>query len=235
MNNIIQQIINSFNENELIFASKVYKEKLKDLVNEATYYKTLERMYKAKEINKLSKGIYYKPKITKYGLITPSDKDIISTFTNDKKGMIISYDMYNYYNLSTQISKNIILLSSNLDSDTKTIRNINIKKINLEFTDKVKQMISLLEVLENFNEIQDINYNYFISLASKIAKEYEESIFEKVNNELKYKKSTISFFHEILNFYNIENNLDKYLSILSKYKHLTMGEIYELTQEVGGF
>ncbi len=235
MNNIIQQIINSFNENELIFASKVYKEKLKDLVNEATYYKTLERMYKAKKINKLSKGIYYKPKITKYGLITPSEKDIISIFTNNKKGMIISYDMYNYYNLSTQISKNIILLSSNIDSETKTIRNINIKKINLAFTDKAKQMICLLEVLENFNEIQDINYNYFISLASKIAKEYEESIFEKVNNELKYKKSTISFFYEILNFYKIENNLDKYLSILSKYKHLTMGEIYQLTQEPRGF
>ena len=44
---------------------------------------------------------------------------------------------------------------------------------------------------------------------------------------MRYQKKTISFLRNILNHYGVENNLNKYLSALSEYKHPTMEEIYE--------
>ena len=46
----------------------------------------------------------------------------------------------------------------------------------------------------------------------------------------KYKKSTISFLSDVLNHFEVENNLDSYLSKLSKYNHMHMEDIYELIQ-----
>ena len=46
----------------------------------------------------------------------------------------------------------------------------------------------------------------------------------------KYKKSTIAFMREILNHYQIKNNLDEYLPSLSEYKYPRMEEIYEITR-----
>ncbi len=52
-------------------------------------------------------------------------------------------------------------------------------------------------------------------------------VFEQVLQKMRYQKKTISFCGYILNHYGVENNLNKYLSTLSEYKHPTMEEIYE--------
>ena len=51
--------------------------------------------------------------------------------------------------------------------------------------------------------------------------------FEKVIAVEKFKKSTIAFQREVLNYYGIRNCLDRHLSAMSKYKHPKMEEIYE--------
>ena len=58
--------------------------------------------------------------------------------------------------------------------------------------------------------------------------------FRKVISTISYKKSTIAFLQEILNFYGKENNLNMYLSNLSEYKYPKMEELYELAQTFGG-
>ena len=107
---IIRDELNKFYKNELLFASDLYKEKLYNKnVSETSYYKLLERMYENKEIEKLSKGIYYFPKTSKYGVIPISDNEIISEFTKKNKGMVVGYYLYNKLNLTTQISKKHII------------------------------------------------------------------------------------------------------------------------------
>ena len=62
MNNaeFIKSELNKYGQNEIIFASKLYKEVLfNKQVSELSFYKTLERMYKKKEIEKLSYQNYY--------------------------------------------------------------------------------------------------------------------------------------------------------------------------------
>lgn len=227
---IMRNALSHYKENELIFASRLYKEQLSEYMSETAYYKILERMYKSGELAKAAKGIYYIPHISKYGCVPPSDKQIVEAFTQDETGTVIGYVMYNNLNLTTQVSKNVNVLSSAIEGFSKTVRNVVVKQVQLEYSEEVKNMICGLEVLQNFYEIQDINYSAFIEFSRQIASTYQNEIFELVISKTSYKKSTISFLREILDYYDVPNNLEQHLSSLSVYKHPRMEEIYEIAR-----
>jgi len=233
-NTAFRKAIQYYKENELIFASKVYKESMSKDISEVAYYKMLERMYKDGELAKAARGIYYKPKSSKYGIIPPSQEQIIESFTKNNTGTVIGYALYNRLNLTTQVAKTVQVLSSTLDGFTKTIRNVSIKQVELEFTQDVEDMIQGLDVLQNFYEIEDINYLAFLKYCNTLAEYYREDVFEKVISKVSYKKSTIAFLREILCYYNVQNTLYKYLSALSNYKYPRMEELHELAQTFRG-
>lgn len=227
---IIKNVISKYNVNELILASEIFKNELVGKMTEAAYYKALERMCKAGELVKIAKGTYHLPKIGKYGLIPPSEKEIIESFTENCKGTVVGYSLYNSLKLTTQISKTINILTANIESETKTIRNIIIHHAQMSYTEDVKNMIHAMEVLQNFSKIQDLNYNYFLDYTKQIAENFSEKAFEQVVENKNYKKSTIAFLQEILNFHGTENKLNMYLSSLSEYKHPKMEELYEIAR-----
>lgn len=226
-NAIVKNAVLEFNENELILASKLYKEKLSEYVSEAAFYKTLQRMCESGELVKIAKGTYHLPKFSKYGIVPPSEKEIVSAFIENKTGTIIGYSLYNSLNLTTQIPKTVVVVSSSIDSFTKSIRNVIVHQMPVEFSEEIQNMVHALDVLQNFNSIQDINYTAFLNYTEELASRFNAAAFEKIISVKSYKKSTISFLHEILNFYNVQNNLSKYLSTLSDYKHPKMEELYE--------
>ena len=71
---IITQTMEQFSENELIFAGKLYAEKLSKAVSEEAYYQTLGRMCKAGTLCRIAKGTYYRPKKSKNGIVPPSQR-----------------------------------------------------------------------------------------------------------------------------------------------------------------
>jgi len=226
-NFIVKNVIAEFKENELITASKIYREELSTQISEAAYYKTLQRMCEAGELVKIAKGTYHLPKRSRYGIVPPSEKEIVSAFTGNETGVVIGYHLYNTLDLTTQISKTVNVMSSSIEGATKTIRNVVVVQVPLKFSTDIKNMIQGLEVLQNFNNIQDINYPAFLIYTKKLATSFDPESFQEVMDAKPYKKSTISFLREILNYYKVENDLGKYLSSLSKYKHPRMEEIYE--------
>ena len=226
-NSIVRNALAEFEANELIIASKLYKEKLSGQISEAAYYKTLQRMCESGELVKIAKGTYHLPKVSKYGIVPPSEKEIVTAFTENETGTVIGYSLYNALNLTTQIPKTITVMSSALEGLTKSIRNVVVYQVPLEFSKEITSMIHGLEVLQNFNSIQDINYSAFLKYSEQLALSYNPEVFEEIVTTKTYKKSTISFLYEILNYYNVQNNLNKYLSALSEYKHPKMEELYE--------
>ena len=226
-NPIVRNALAEFEANELIIASRLYREKLAGQISEAAYYKTLRRMCESGELVKIAKGTYHLPKVSKYGIVPPSEKEIVTAFTENETGTVIGYSLYNALNLTTQIPKTITVMSSALEGLTKSIRNVIVYQVPLEFSKEITSMIHGLEVLQNFNSIQDINYSAFLKFSEELALSYNPEIFEEIVNTKTYKKSTISFLYEILNYYNVQNNLNKYLSALSEYKHPKMEELYE--------
>ncbi len=226
-NPIVKEALAEFKENELIIASKLYKEKLAGRISEAAYYKTLQRLCEADELVKIAKGTYHLPKMSKYGIVPPSEKEIISAFTENETGTVIGYTLYNSLNLTTQISKTITVISSALEGLTKSIRNVVVHQVPLEFSEEITNMVHGLEVLQNFSTIQDINYSAFLKFSKTFASTFTTTAFEETIANKAYKKSTIAFLQEILNHYEVENNLSKYLSTLSEYKYPKMEELYE--------
>ena len=224
---IITQTMEQFPESELIFASKLYTEQLSEAVSEEAYYQTLGRMCKAGSLCRIAKGTYYRPKTSKYGIVPPSQKEIVAAFTEPDKGTVVGYSLYNSLKLTTQVAKTVEVLSSRMEQQTKTISNVFLQFCDLVYTPEVKRTLHVLEVLQNFGEIQDLNYRQFLSFCEQFAHEYDASALEQVIQKMRYQKKTISFLRNILNHYGVENNLNKYLSALSEYKHPTMEEIYE--------
>ncbi len=214
-------------QNKLIFASKFYKKNLQHLLSEQNYYKILERMTKKEKLGRISKGIYYVKIKGKYGYIKPSSEDIIHTFTLNNSGMIIGYELYNRLNITTQISKNLIIYSSSDNAKEKVVNNITIKYANLNYTSKIKSIISCLEILEHFNTIQDINLRAFITFMKDFTKKFNDNALRCILREIHYKKSTLAFLKCILDYYKVNNKVDEYYSPLSKFKHPKMEEIIE--------
>ncbi len=228
---LIRNELNSYKTNELIFASRLYRDKLASQVGEATFYKTLERMCRSGELVKIAKGTYHIPKVGKYGIVPPSEKEIVSAFTRNNTGTVIGYSLYNELELTTQVSKTVTVLSSALEGFSKSIRNVTVLQKELDYTEAVNNMIHGLEVLQNYYSIQDMNHRAFIRFAEQFAQSYDDDVFETVYREMAYKKSTLSFLREILDFYDRPNNISMYLSALSTYKHPTMEEIYETARK----
>ena len=215
--------------NKLIFANQFYNENIFDTITEEAFYKSLERMCKAGTLCKLSKGTYYRPKIGRYGIVPPSEQEIVETFTKNENGTIIGYQLYNQLNISTQVSKRIEILSSQINQQSKTIKNIHIKQYKLEYTEDVKSVIHMLEILKNFYSIEDLNYNAFTSYCEKFSRNYHDKTAQYVLKNIHHQKCTISFLREILDYYHVSNTLDIHLSKLSQYKHPSMEAIYEAT------
>lgn len=229
-NPIVRNSLGEFKENELIFANKLYKESLFDKIGEAAYYKTLQRMCESGELVKIAKGIYHLPKKTKYGIVPPSEKEIITAFTENETGTVVGYSLYNELNLTTQIPKTITVMSSAIEGYTKSIRNVVVLQMPLKFSEKTVNIVRGMEILQNFNSIQDINYPAFLKYTKKLATDFDVEAFNETVKTKVYKKSTISFMREILNYYHVENNLNEYLSALSKYKHPAMEDLYETSR-----
>ncbi|MCQ2477778.1 MAG: DUF6088 family protein [Clostridia bacterium] len=223
----INNALSKYKENELIIANNLYKEKLSNQMTEVAYYKALQRMCESGELVKIAKGTYHKPKITKYGIVPPTEKEIVTAFTENETGTVVGYYLYNALNLTTQISKTVNVMSSALEGFSKSIRNVIVHQVPLEFSPEVKNMVEGLEVLQNFNSIQEINYSAFLDFTKKLASSFRKEAFKEVISAKTYKKSTISFLREILNFYGVKNNLNEYLSTLSVYKHPRMEDLYE--------
>ena len=229
-----EQILGEFQkalENQLISTSALYKEKFSDQVSEAAFSKAVSRLCQSGEILRVSKGIYCRPKKTRFGFIPPSEKEILNLFVSENKGVVVKYSLYNSLGITTQIPKGYIVYSSVSEEQQKQIRNITVHKYNLVFNNQTQSIIKVLELLHDFKSIQNINLNAFLTNIELLCKQFNESVFESVIETIRYPKWVIAFLREALDYYHIKNTLEKYLSSLSSYNIPRMEEIYELAQQ----
>lgn len=224
-NEILQQPIN-----ELIYINKLYQSKFAATMSEYAFFKTVERLSAANLITKMSKGVYCRPKITKYGTVLPSDREIIKLYTDNNGGTVVGYSLYNALNLTTQIAKKYEVYSSSIEQQTKTIGNVVIKQHVLEYTDNVINTIHIMDVLHHYDKIQDLNIQQFVNLCEKFKKQFNEEVFEYVIRNIRYPKRTVAFLKNILDYFHVGNSLNSYLSAFSTYDFPRMEKIYEAAQ-----
>lgn len=223
----IMKSVQKYPELKIIVAQKLYTEKFND-ISELAFYKAISRMAKSGEIQRISKGIYCKPKKGRFGEVLSNEKNILEFFLGEKKnkGMVIGYQLYNKYGLTTQVSKVIELYSNIPIQRVRNIRNVLAHKSNLKFNTTTIMMIELLEILQGYNNIEDLNKKNFVKYLEEVSKNYDESIVEKILQKNGYKKGTIASLRNVLDYYEVTNTLEKYLRKTSTYKAIEMEELY---------
>ena len=84
----IEAMLEQEPENKLLDASVLYQKSF-GTVPAMTYYKTLERMSKQGSLVHLTKGLYYRPKKSRFGVIPISEKEIVGYYTGNGQGIVI--------------------------------------------------------------------------------------------------------------------------------------------------
>lgn len=215
----IKEYIKEVPEKELIFARELFQRiASKTAISEENFYKVLERMVSNQELARLSKGVYTRPQQTRFGLVLPTEKEIVDQFIENEKGMVVGYQLFNQLQLTSQISKRYHILTNN-SHQKSTIQNISIKQSKLTFTHSVRETLAMLEVLSVVDNLQDLDEKQFITYCEDFAKNsYQDHVLDLILSEHRYKKSTLYFLKLILDSYHIPNTVHQYLSTLSKYK-----------------
>lgn len=228
---MVREKINEYSELEIIDTHKIYTSKCKN-IPEQTYYKTISRMTINGELERLTKGIYCKPKIGRFGKIVSSEKHVLEYYLGDKgkNGVIVGYKMYNKYKLTTQISKVIQVYSNVSEQEKKKVINVEIRKANVRFDHSLIKMVELLDFLENINNIEELNRKNAIRFIEDAIKLYSDKILEKLLKTIGYKKSTLASLENVLNYYKISHSVGKHLNELSNYKSIRMEDLYDSTQ-----
>jgi hypothetical protein len=229
--NAVEAQIKKYEPNKIIVASELYNQRLRH-IPEPTFYKALERMTRDASIVRLAKGIYCIPKATRFGTIKSSEKQIIEYYTGvrGEHGLVVGYNLYGKYGLTTQVSKKTEVYSNRIEADQKTVGNVLIRRAGLQMTSDERSMVETLEILEHYGEIENFDNAAFSLYLEGIARRYNETAALNVQRVLRYKKRTIAFLAMILDSFNVRHGLRKLLSGTSSYKLPKMEEIYEAAQ-----
>ena len=227
---ILENSIESLPCNKLIVISELYKQ-FSQMIPEQAFYKTIERLTKSGKIIHLTKGIYYRPKVGRFGTVPISEDEIASHYIEGQQGIEVGYRMFNRRGLTTQVGKQIEVLSNSLPEERKHIRNVSVQRVNLNFDKEKTATVEALEILQAYPYIEDINKRalteYMEGFSRKV---YSDETISEVFTARKYKKSTLAFMEAFLNYYHIKNSLKEYLSPLSKYNIPDVEGLYEITQ-----
>jgi hypothetical protein len=230
--NIIKEDIEKYSALKIIDAKKMYREKFNH-IPELAFYKTLSRMADNDEIKRITKGIYCKPKVSRFGTVISSEKEIMEYFLGEKKnkGVVIGYQLFYKYRLTTQVSKAIEMYSNIVVQEKRVVGSVTVYKIDIRLDTKLIKMIELMEILQGYRGIEELNFMNLIKFVESAVHQFDEKTVDKIVKSIKYKKRTLASLKNVLDYYKIDNSIDKYLNGTSKYDAIIMEELYESAQQ----
>ena len=224
----IEEFIFRQPENKILTAKQVYKQ-LPEHFSEQAFYQTLTRLTQKGMLCHLTKGLYYRPRCSRFGVVPLGEQAIVEHYTAGGQGMVVGYRLYYQLGLTTQISKNVDILSNVLQENKKTVSNVKVSRLDLNFDATICNAIATLEILQNYRNIEDINHRKMAEYMRKFALNYSEDAIRTVLGHRKYKKATIAFLATFLGYWNTKHTLQQYLSRLSTYAVPQMEEFYAST------
>lgn len=224
----IEEFIFRQPENKILTAKQVYKQ-LPEHFSEQAFYQTLTRLTQKGMLCHLTKGLYYRPRCSRFGVVPLGEQAIVEHYTAGGQGMVVGYRLYYQLGLTTQISKNVDILSNVLQENKKTVSNVKVSRLDLNFDATICNAIATLEILQNYRNIEDINHRQMAEYMRKFALNYSEDAIRTVLGHCKYKKATIAFLAAFLGYWNTKHTLQQYLSRLSTYAVPQMEEFYAST------
>jgi len=217
--------------NSLFYANLLWESELTS-VPERTYYKILERLVIQGELVHLTKGMYYRPYKNNGKIIPISTEDILSYYTENSTGVIVGDWLYEKAGIIEAKSDTVEVLSNKLTDNQKKIGNVAVRKVDMVLNEGTIAVIETMEILQNYQKLENPRNGRLLAYMKRFAESYDEETTEYVLTNRKYKKSSIAFLHQILEWYAVKNSLDKnHLSPLSTYKVPQIDDLRQKTPD----
>ncbi len=118
--------------------------------------KELSRLAQKGVLNRLEKGKYFKPRRTTFGVLKPSDNEIINTILDSSKGYLSGVGAFNSLGLTSQISNTIEIAVFDF-RPSKEIAGLKIKfrKSNVNIKPENVEILQILDAVRYINRIPD--------------------------------------------------------------------------------
>lgn len=239
------QIIAYFNSvapGVLVAANELYEKRFSKM-SEAAFFKAVERLAKEQFIVRVAKGLYIRPAAGDGGpdgrpadahpaaqaefcaaieplAADPLQEAVLNYFfgENNNSGMYIGPQLYFKYGISNVLSEEIWLYSNRMAKATANIGQIHVKRVDIALNYDNTRIIEALEILQNYDHIENLNKMRFARYAKQFARGYQDSAAVCVLQQMNYRKSTIAFMKKILDLYKVDHSLSQFLSYASRYK-----------------
>ena len=188
--------------------------------------KAIERLIKKGLIKKVSKGVFYKPKMTVFGELKPSDTEILRPYLfqgNKRKAYITGANLYNQLGLTTQMAfrMKIASLNKRIYINTGAIKATPVKSY-AEVTDENYELLGFLDAMKDIKTIPDSDSKTVVAvLTGIIIKLSEKQTQEMIRYALLYPPRVRALLGAILEQLNRKKGLDKLkesLNPLSQFK-----------------
>lgn len=172
-----------------------------EMVPYKTLLKILNRLEEEKIITTYSKGIYL------INTDEPLKEDpIISYYASECNGVVVGYDLYNKYEISSYKEKPIIIYTNAMETSTKNIGNdYKLIKFDVSFGIYITPLVEALEIIENRPNIVDCDLARASEVIAELLSNYLDIFFEEIIKAHKYKYSTICTLENILKSMNKNN------------------------------
>ncbi len=177
---------------------------VRDSVFQDIPYKTLLKIFNRLEddgmIHTISKGVY------SVGNKSDNNKEIISFYASSDRGMIVGYSLFNSIGLTVYKGDKIEIYTNAITGKQKTIGDFLLKRVDLEFTDEIIDLVSLLEILNIGFSMHGADFLSYKRTTELLAQTYSDENFGKVIKAIRYMYSTVLKLSELLARLNIENS-----------------------------
>ncbi len=188
--------------------------------------KALNRMANSGKIAKLSKGKYFKPERSPFGVLQPSQEQVVKDLLNvDGKivGYLTGYSIYNKLGLTSQVS-NMIQIGKNQTRPKFKRERYTISFVKQKNTIN-KNNIPLLQILDSIKYIKKIPDTSILSSCIRffeiLKKMKIDDKKDMIRLSLKYPPSTRALLGALLDEVqkeSITNSLKKTLNPITKYE-----------------
>lgn len=199
----IKSIIETLDEDKII----TYDD-FKDLGSFPAIAMNLSRLQKAGVLVRLSKGRYYKPKLTKFGKLAPSENEILRSVLA-KGGYISGPAALNSFGLSTQVPSEITIGGS------KSNRKLQLGNIRIKFVKGLDtkgihdpSIINVIEALRFLKKIPDRQMDQvFLKIKSTLENLSEDQQSKLVDLALRNRPSVRALIGALLEQVNTSSLL----------------------------
>lgn len=189
---LIKDKINEFDEGKIFDYNNFKIDRSKSMA----LSKALSRLTKAGKIKRLKRGIYYKPKKTKYGELNPDENEILKNiiYENNKRvGYITGVKLYNKLGLTTQVANEYQIAVNKLKKDIQIGKTrLNFIKVNSPISEKNYKLLQYLDVLKNIKNIPGSNKNKVYKKIKNIIINLETKEINKMMELAEYYRAGIN-------------------------------------------